>query len=266
MWSPWKETNLRFAYSRSLGGVFFDQSVRLEPVQVEGFTTAFRSLIPDGGLVPGTRFETFAAGLDHHFKQTGTYILVQGELLTSDGARTVGLLTNNVAGASPLSPNQASAARQSLDFEERSLLIAANQLIGEEWALGATYKVTQADLNSRFTDVPNSAFLLGNPNQDVTSFLHQVDLFAIYQCRCGFFARFDALWYQQSNQRYSPDIPGDDFWQFNFFMGYRFLQRRAEARLGFLNLTDRDYKLNPLTLYNELPRERMVTLSFKFNF
>ena len=126
--------------------------------------------------------------------------------------------------------------------------------------------MTQADLVSRFSNIPSSAFLLQNPNQDVTAFLHQVDLYAIYQCHCGFFARFDALWSQQSNQGYSPDIPGDDFWQFNIFAGYRFLQRRAEARIGLLNLTDRDYKLNPLTLYNELPRERMLTVSFKFNF
>jgi len=246
--------------------VFFDQSVRLEPVQVEGFTTAFRNLIPDGGLVPGTRFETFAAGLDHHFEQTGTYLLAQGEILTSDGTRTVGLLTNDVSSGSPLTPNKPSGTPQSLDFEERSLLIAANQLVGRDWAFGVTYKVTQADLESRFSSIPSSAFLLANPNLDVTAFLHQVNLFAIYQCPCGFFARFDALWSQQSNQGYTPDIPGDDFWQFNFFAGYRFLQRRAEARIGLLNLTDRDYKLNPLTLYNELPRERMLTLSFKFNF
>jgi hypothetical protein len=33
-----------------------------------------------------------------------------------------------------------------------------------------------------------------------------------------------------------------------------------------LNLTDRDYHLNPLNLYSELPRERTLAASFKFNF
>ena len=61
-------------------------------------------------------------------------------------------------------------------------------------------------------------------------------------------------------------MPGDDFWQFNLYAGYRFLQRRAEARVGLLNLGDQDYRLNPLTLYNELPRQRELTVSFKFNF
>src|SRR5207253_8456566 len=44
--TPWRDAALRFAYTRSLGGVSFDQSVRLEPSQVAGFNQAFRSLIP----------------------------------------------------------------------------------------------------------------------------------------------------------------------------------------------------------------------------
>jgi hypothetical protein len=65
---------------------------------------------------------------------------------------------------------------------------------------------------------------------------------------------------------YTPDIPGDDFWQYNLAVGYRFWQRRVEARLALLNISDRDYRLNPLTLYNELPRERTLTVGLKFYF
>jgi hypothetical protein len=43
-------------------------------------------------------------------------------------------------------------------------------------------------------------------------------------------------------------------------------RRHAEARIGLLNITDQDYKLNPLTLYSELPRERTFYASFKFYF
>jgi outer membrane receptor for ferric coprogen and ferric-rhodotorulic acid len=103
-------------------------------------------------------------------------------------------------------------------------------------------------------------------NQDVSATLHQIDLYGIFQHSCGFFSQFDAIWSQQSNRGYSPNLPGDDFWQFNLYVGYRFLQRRAEARLGLLNLADQDYRLNPLTLYNELPRERTLMVSLKFNF
>jgi hypothetical protein len=82
----------------------------------------------------------------------------------------------------------------------------------------------------------------------------------------GFFSQLDTVWSQQSNRGYSPDIPGDDFWQFNIYAGYRFLHRRAELKVGLLNITDEDYRLNPLTLYSELPRERTLAASFKFYF
>jgi hypothetical protein len=36
--------------------------------------------------------------------------------------------------------------------------------------------------------------------------------------------------------------------------------------VGVLNITDQDYRLNPLTLYNELPRERTFVASLKFFF
>jgi hypothetical protein len=58
----------------------------------------------------------------------------------------------------------------------------------------------------------------------------------------------------------------DEFWQFNVAAGYRFPKRRAEIAWALLNITDQDYRLNPLTLYAELPRERTFALRFKFNF
>ena len=103
------------------------------------------------------------------------------------------------------------------------------------------------------------------PNTQV-SYLHQVNLFGLFNHSSGFFSQFEAIWSQQSNQGYSPDIPGDDFWQFNAFVGYRFFRRAAEVRLGILNITDQDYRLNPLNIYNELPRERTLAFRFRLNF
>ena len=48
--------------------------------------------------------------------------------------------------------------------------------------------------------------------------------------------------------------------------GYRFLQRRCEVRLGVLNLTGQDYRLNPLNLHEEYPRERTLYTSLRLNF
>src|SRR6185369_6761087 len=196
---------------------------------------------------------------------THTYFLVQAELLNSDVRRTVGMLTNDVTGGSPLTPSNPGSTRQSLDFEERSLVVTLNQLLWDDWAVGARYKITDADLDGG-SNIPASVPGASALQPDVRATLNQLYLYAIYQHPCGFFGQFDTVWSEQSNRGYSPGLPGDDFWQFNVYAGYRFFQRRAEVRLGVVNLTDRDYKLNPLTLYNELPRERMFTVALKFNF
>ena len=261
LWSPTERTHLRGVYTRSLGGVFFDNSIRLEPVQVAGFNQAFRSLIPESvaGLVPGTEFETFGVGIDQSFS-TRTYLTLAAEMLRSDGTRTIGIMTNSDIFV-PVA-DSASSTRQSLEFEERSLLVSVNQLLGKSYAVGARYRFTDADLESRFIDIAPT--VAGVPNQDVSAKLHQLWLYANVNLRCGFFAQAEGVWSQQENSGYTPALADEDFWQFNVYVGYRFWLRHAEARIGLVNLTDEDYRLNPLTLYNELPRQRAVTFSLKF--
>ena len=263
-WSPADRTHIRAAYTRSLGGVFFDNSVRLEPTQVAGFNQAFRSLAPESvaGIVPGTEFETAGVGFDHAF-QSHTYLLLEGEWLTSTGERSIGVLTNSTF--IPV-PDRPSSTRQSIDFEEKTLVVTLNQLLGNEWALGARYRVSFADLETRLVEVAAATPGVSRVNQDQQASLQQLILYAIYNHRSGFFAQAQSIWNAQSNQGYEPDRPGDDFWQANAFLGYRFSRRRAEVRVGVLNLTDQDYQLNPLTLYTELPRERTLTVSLKLNF
>ena len=261
LWSPLTNTTLRAVYTRSLGGVFFDNSVRLEPTQIAGVNQAFRSLIPESvvGTIPGSRFETFGVALDQKFNR-GTYLTAVGQILKSKADALVGVFnfTNGTPQALP------SSTPEKLDYEERSLTLTLNQLIGDHLAAGASYRLTEADLLNQFTEIPAS--VSPGARQDVSATLHQVNLFARFNYESGFFSQFDAVWSQQSNRGYSPDIPGDDFWQFNAYVGYRCLRRRAEFKLGLLNINDRNYRLNPLTLYSELPRERTLAASFKFYF
>ena len=93
-----------------------------------------------------------------------------------------------------------------------------------------------------------------------------MNLFVLFNHESGFFSQLDSIWSQQSNHGYAPARPGDDFWQINLSGGYRFWQRRMEAKLALLNLTDRDYHLNPLNLSTDLPRGRTLVVSFRFNF
>lgn len=264
IWSPLPDTHLRGAFTRSLGGVFYDQSVRLEPTEVAGFNQAFRSMIPESvaGLVPGTRFETWGVGLDQAFKKTGTYLTVEGDILNSHATRTIGVITNMMF---PV-PDSPSNTRESLDYRERSVTVDLNQLAGRDWSFGARYKLSEAKLAEQAIDIGptttgNNAIIQNNK-----ALLQQLDLSATFNHPSGIYGRFDALWFRQDNRGYSPDEPGDNFWQLNIYAGYRFYHRRAEVQVGLLNITDQNYRLNPLNLYYELPRARTLTALFNFYF
>ena len=163
--------------------------------------------------------------------------------------------------------------RENLNYQEESLLVTVNQLLGRDWSLGARYLYTQAVLNDNFPDVP-SRYPFGNPllipiiqpkSADRGGFATG-EFVGHLQSSLRFLCPRGGAWDGQSNSGYTPGEPGADFWQFNAFAGYRFLQRRAEVTLGLLNITDQNYNLNPLNLYNELPRSRTLALSLRLNF
>lgn len=263
-WQPLDRTTLRAAYTRSLGGVFYDTSVRLEPTQIAGFNQAFRSLLPESvaGLVPGSEFETAGAAWDQQIGKS-TFISVSGELLKSSGERLVGTLD----AFGPLVTDIPSATSQQLDFQEKTLGVTVDQMIGSQWVVGATYRLSDAELDDRVPEVPEawSSSFSPTANRTVGAMLHQLDLHAVFNHASGAFAEARSLWTSQSNRGYAPELPGDDFWQFDVFAGYRFAKRQAEVRIGLLNITDQDYRLNPLNLLGTLPRERTFVVSLKLN-
>jgi Tfp pilus assembly protein PilF len=263
IWAPTKEFSARAAYTRSLGGLYFDNSVRLEPTQIAGFNQAYRSLIPEsvGGLAAGTEFETWGVELEGRLA-TRTYLGLRGELLESRARRTLGVFDVDVFN----NPNTAtpSGTSERLIFRERSLTFSANQLLGDDWSLGLRYRLSEAELDDRLTEIPISIY--PRARDENRAVLHQLLLFAHFNHPSGFFAQFQSLWTAQFNHNLGTDLKGDDFWQFNLLAGYRFARRRAEVALGLLNLTDQDYRLYPLNLYAELPRERTLLVRCRFNF
>jgi len=268
IWTPLDKTTVRFAYTRSLGGASLDQSYQLEPSQVAGFVQSFRSIIPESiaGANAGARFETYDLSLEQKFS-TGTYLGVSGEILNSIVNRMDGVFNYYPDGFDDPLPQ---GLRERLDYSEKSLLFTANQLVGRDWAFGARYQLTDAILKDSFPGLPVTPSSLGisspvAPSQRTEGVLQQVSLSAIYNHPCGFFARGEADWYGQNNSGYTPS-PGADFWQLNAFAGWRFLHRRAEVTLGLLNITDQNYDLNPLNLYNELPRTRTLAVSLRLKF
>ncbi|HLH56619.1 MAG TPA: TonB-dependent receptor [Verrucomicrobiae bacterium] len=265
VWTPFDGTAIRADYTRSLGGAGFDQSLRLEPSTVAGFLQSFRSIIPEsvGGAEAGAEFETFGLSVEQHFP-TGTYLGVSVERLHSTVHRVVGVFVAN-----PPNPLLGSIDEH-LDYSEKALVLTVDQLVGAQFSVGVRYRVSDADLGDRFPSISPSLppeHLFGFlPDKNTGATLQQLNLYAVFNHPSGLFAQVEGIFSAQSNRGYSPPPPDSDFWQVNLYAGYRFLQRRAELTLGLLNLGDQNYQLNPLTLYNDLPRGRTLSLRLSLNF
>jgi Tfp pilus assembly protein PilF len=265
VWDIDKTTVARFAYTRSIAGVDMEQSFRLEPTQVAGFNQSFRSVIPEsqGGAEIGAEFETFGLALERKFR-SGTYVGITGEMLNSDVDRVLGALEYK-AGPDTIFAEPSGTAN-SLEYSEKSLLLSISQLLGD-WVLGGSYRVSRAQIEERFDDIPEDLTPLGFPRtQEVVGVLHEAIVEAIYNHSSGLFWDVQSHWYHQNNSASAQTLDDQDFWHVNAYVGYRFLKRKAEVRIGLLNITDKDYRLNPLNLYNELPRSRTLAFRAQFNF
>jgi outer membrane receptor protein involved in Fe transport/Flp pilus assembly protein TadD len=272
-WSPkagltWKmnpASTIRAAYTRALSGASLDQSYRLEPSQVAGFNQSWRGLIPESvaGAQAGARIETGSLEWDYRFP-TETYLAIRGDINRSKLHRQAGVF-DLLFYAEP------SSTPEHLDYQESSLTVTLNQLIGRGMSLGGQYRLSNAQLQDVYPQIPETVphFFPPNelkPRQDLESTLHQVQLFGMINHGSGLFGKFEAVWSSQANHGYVPALPGDSFWQLNIYAGYRLPYRRAELRLGLLNITDQDYRLNPLNLTADLPRDRAFVASLKLAF
>lgn len=264
LWSPGKSTLVRAAYSRSLGGQYFDQSLRLEPSQLVGFPQVFRSLVPESvaGLLPGATFDAFNAGIDHRFGSS-FHTGVEGGYLRSSGDRQLGVLQNSLPLPVPDTPG---AVRQVLDFEEFSLAAYAVLTWGEGGSVGLRHRVTDSHLESNFPGIAPGTPGLADLEEDRAARLHETSLTAGYIHASGFLAQWETQWLHQEFRGDAPPASDLDVVQHHVWVGYRWPQRRAEVRVGVLNLTDADYRLDPLSPWFRLPRERTAALTLRLNF
>jgi predicted Zn-dependent protease len=262
VWQPLPAATLRAAYTRSLGGVSLDESYRLEPAQLAGFAQAFRSVIPESsvGSVTAPEQEAWGGAIDLKFR-THTYVGLQGECLNSRVRDSAGVFDYILDPFTlPILPS--STPRQ-LDYTEHTLAATLHQLFGENWAVGAGYRFSRAELDSVY---PQLATAVPSARRSDRADLHELRLSALFQHPSGFFATAEVNGYWQDNQADSANLPDDSFAQVNLLVGYRFPRQRGEITVGGLNLNGSDYRLNPLNLHPEFPRERVFVASLLVNF
>ena len=260
VWSPLKEVTLRGIYSRELGGVSYDQNYRLEPTELAGFVQTFGSTIPESivGAVSAPDCETYGGAVDVKLK-TRTYFGVQVHVLNTSVAQQQGVF--NFGGVPPVLP---AATPETLNYTETTVSATLNQLLSDDWAAGLSYQYTESSLHTVFPAIAPS--INSAANQVQSAGLHQAAVFLVYNHPSGFFARAENRWYHQANSGYTPALASDDFCQQNLSLGWRLKRQRAEVSFSILNLSGQNYNLNPLTVYDELPRVRTYVGRVKINF
>lgn len=252
LWQPHQSTTFRVAYTHSLGGLLFENSVRLEPTQVGGFNQAYRSIFPElvSGRIPAARMRAFNVGGDSKFQQ-GTYLGWQAELLESDGDRSIGIFEANQT------PAVASRLVQETRFRERALGFYFNQLLGEYFSAGVDYRISRAELRRT---IPELAPYFANVSESTESTLQRIGLTAHFNHPSGIFLVAEGTGYHQRLQGGEENVV-----QLSAYAGYRFPRRRAELRLGILNINDQNYRLDPLNTYPTLPRGRRIVANLRIN-
>ena len=267
VWSPGSMVTVRGLYAESLGGVSYDESIRLEPTQLAGFPQAFRTLISESlvGSVEAPGYRSAGGAIDLKLP-TRTYLSFEGRWLTSEVNQPLGYFAFDFDRPSgPLAVPQSTA--RLFDYREHGVRLLAHQILAEEWFVQGTYEFTRAGLATEWPTVPASADFPRSWRQE--SDLHRLGTSVLYQRPDGWFGRVAATGNLQDNlgELYPGNVvpSGDHFLHLNLFLGYRFARHRGDLTVGLLNLTDRNYRLHPLTPFDEMPRERMLYLRFRFN-
>ena len=276
---PAKGTTFRAAYAQAISGASFDESVRLEPTEVAGFTQAYRTIASESllGSVAGSTYDILGFSLEQKLP-THTYLGLEFDDLKQNVNRTLGVFDSLSSFNGYPTEMLPSSLAANDHYHEQIYTATINQLVGEDWSFGARYSYTNSYLNQQIpelqstplpTDPTASRDISTNASNSSRSGLTQVVFSALFNHPSGFFSTADAKWYKQDNgsiNQLTTAPPGDDFWQFDWTAGYRFYRNQCEVSVGVLDINNENYQLDPLNPYEELPRSRTFFTSIKFAF
>ncbi|HET7534848.1 MAG TPA: hypothetical protein VFJ90_00240, partial [Candidatus Didemnitutus sp.] len=264
-YAPGRWFTVRGAYLEAVGGATYDESVRLEPVQIAGFSQAFRSVISESlvGTVQAPVYETLGASVEGSTPGR-TWWGASYNRIDESVERTVGTFDFFFWAIAPEAKFPTNTP-QKMDYREEVYTATLDQLFGDQFAAAITYRRTEADLHRV---LPLAAAVL-NDEVDRTDHatLDEVLLHAVWNSPLGWFAWTQAAWRKQEVTTLPVNLTThDDFWQVDVAAGRRFRQNKCEISAGVLNLTDQDYQLNPLTYTQNIPHERTFFVRCRVGF
>ncbi len=244
VWEPNERWSLRAAHAESIGGLTFEESFRLEPVQFAGFTQGVRSLIPEavGANSAAPKFDV--DGLGATLKWAGRFYLdIEGTERRSETPQAQGIFafTQLVRAAPRLIQSQ-------LGLRERQLSVNAFWIITPQWSVTTGFDW----LDTRHEQI--------FPLLAAYDIIQRSRLFApkarvSWNSPKGFFAQAEATWFRQREE-----IPTFAFarnrWNTDLTVGYRAPSLKWTASTGVVNLWNQDLALGALTVPRPLPLQR----------
>lgn len=267
-YAPARWLTVRGMFSQGLGGVTFDESVRLEPVQLAGFNQSYRTVISESiaGSVEAPRYEIWGLSVEGSLP-TRTLWGASVNVIEEGVDRSRGIFTGYSAGVFPSTPAYfADTTAERLDYEEQSAAFTLNQLVGNQFSVGAGLRVTRSELEATLPELAGAG-PFARLQDEAT--LTELMLSANWNSPTGLFARLEANYFSQDLEEDPSRVPfrsGDSFWQFNALAGYRFNDNRCEISAGVLNLGGTDYQLSPLNPRAEIVRDRTAVVRCRFTF
>lgn len=260
LWNRYPWLTLRTLYAETMGGLSFDESFRLEPSQLLGFPQSFRTLIPETepGIVGLPHHQTTGISLD--FKINAAVFLGVGlQELRGDVERAQGIIRYS---ALPAAFHYADSSLGSARYRERELWASIHCLAGPWLSMATKYRYVDSTLGQSYQE---NAMQADFESQHQAG-LHELRTSVLVHHESGGFASLEHRFLGQMSSGYGATRPNESFSQLNAYVGWRLRNSRADVTIGLLNLANQDYRLNPLTPFDDLSRQRTLHARFRFYF
>jgi Flp pilus assembly protein TadD len=253
VWRALPQVTIRGMYAQAMGGVSLDESYRLEPAQLAGFSQAYRTVIPESlvGSVSGHLLNVAGVAVDIHLPSR-TYVGAEFSHLGSAVQRKAG-----VFGIDSAVEGHVLQLSERIEYAGNSVGATIHQLLGERYALGGVYRFGRSSLERSWQETGS----LQSGDAD----LHSLRLQAVCNMASGFFMQSSCTLYWQS-YLYAMAEGDEDHQTWDMEAGWRLARQRGEVSVGLLNLLNQDYRLHPLSAIPDLPRERVLFARLRLSF